>query len=700
MIHFALIALLSAAWAQTPVDAPDAEVADSSTATEQEARFAFRGNERFARSDLLAVIAPLREQGLKTGFVETIRQKIESHYREQGFLAAKVTAYTFEPMGTRPRRVTYAIQEGARYELENVTFDGAQTLSQQTLLRRFDEAAAAMVQQGYYSPTLVVKAAEGLIDWMRSQGYLSAKYVGIRPDIDERKHRVRVTIYLYEGVQTLVRQYRFEGLAAFSESSVATMLALKSDAPFNPFAFTQGLEMLKQSYRNLGHLSMQIANEGTDEVVRYVNSNRWVDITLRIEEGVVYRLSEIEVQGLQKTQQEVVTRELLVQPGEVVAENLMVESEARLRRLGIFSKVTLEMADDGSDRKRARVTIEEGQPGFVAGGLGLRNDLGVRLFGEFGYTNLWGKNHSWLLRGVTNRRFQDYRFIEYQVSVSYLWPWVFLGETTFRPSLTQQKQQFIQLSTDSTILSMSLERRLVRWGNLTALLTYTLERTRQFNALDSLDNETLRIGALTPALRLDFRDNPLSPTSGLFTMLSFEFAHPLLGSQEIPYPVGYTRLQMRADYHVPISSRFNWFVSFRSGFLRNIIDPNDYGESVRGLIKVPLFKQFALGGVNSVRGYRLQEINNQDLVIRGTQSYVNYRTQLDYAISGPLRFGPFLDAANLNFDSFSLGNLKYGVGLGIHYQTPIGPVNFDWGFKLHPEPNKSTNEFYFSIGVI
>jgi outer membrane translocation and assembly module TamA len=121
-------------------------------------------------------------------------------------------------------------------------------------------------------------------------------------------------------------------------------------------------------------------------------------------------------------------------------------------------------------------------------------------------------------------------------------------------------------------------------------------------------------------------------------------------------------------------------------------------------VTIPLIKQFALGGVNSLRGYIEQELNVQaddpERRVQGYMTYVNYRTQLDFLLSQSLSFGPFLDAGNLQVDAFSLGNLRYGTGIGLRYLTPVGPVNFDWGFKLFPRPNEDTNVFYFSLGVI
>ena len=59
------------------------------------------------------------------------------------------------------------------------------------------------------------------------------------------------------------------------------------------------------------------------------------------------------------------------------------------------------------------------------------------------------------------------------------------------------------------------------------------------------------------------------------------------------------------------------------------------------------------------------------------------------------------DAANLLVDRYSLReSLRLGTGFGLHYLTPVGPVNFDLGFKVDPRPGEDAYRFYFSIGMI
>jgi len=290
-----------------------------------------------------------------------------------------------------------------------------------------------------------------------------------------------------------------------------------------------------------------------------------------------------------------------------------------------------------------------------------------------------------------------------------------LKDATFKPSLTLSGTEFIRFDATDVTLALNFEKRLS--PKLTALFTYSLERANQFHTFDVSDSGVLRVGTVTPALRLDLRDNPLNPSKGFFSFFSFDFATPGLGSQapdvtnslasalatnslinQNDATVGYYRLQWRNDLYFTLLPDTVLFLSFRTGFERN--------NEANGFI--PLIKQFALGGSGSVRGFKEQGINIQNIQVRGTASYVNYRAQVDFPFTGSLKLGPFLDAANLNVDNYSLGRLRYGAGFGLHYLSPVGPIGLDVGFNLNPQLDttqtvptlESPVQVYFSVGVI
>ncbi len=665
--------------------------------------FGFRGNSALSVSRLHSLIDQQRVLGFGSDYIDSIRLKIEEEYRASGFAQASVKPYTTEHADRHERHVTFVVTEGPKLAIASVTFDGNSAFKSEDLRDRFFSRSSPLVQHGYYSERDVSRAAELTIEEMRSEGYLSAKLVTINATPVSRSrartygHAYHLVIYLYEGEQTVVEGIRITGADAITPFEITRMLSVAEGKPLNLFAFSEGLERLKVSYRSKGFLGMQISNESSENVVKYSDENRLASIDLEINEGPRYRASRIIIEGLGRTREEVARRELMFKEGDVLEEDLIVESEQALRRLGVFSLVTIRVTEDSEREgyKVVRVAVQEAVPGIIAGGIGFRNDLGIRLFGQTAYTNLMGRNHSISLSAATNRRFVDYRFTEYFAQVDYLWPWFALGDTTFRPALGVSATQF--RSFDATTVSMffSWEKKLIRRPELSATFTYSLEQIEQKNAQFAQDNQNLTIGAVTPGVRFDTRDNPLSPTRGWYSAASLEIASPYLGSQIAPFPIGYGRFQFRADKFIPIGHG-SLYLSFRTGFERSTQNPTDDPSSGA----IPLIKQFALGGAGSVRGFRDQEIQRKETAIRGTLSYTNYRAQLDLPVVGALRLGPFLDAGNLFLDRLPFGELRYGAGFGFRYLTPVGPVNLDVGFKLFPRPGENPYQIYFSVGVI
>lgn len=681
--------------------------------------FGFRGNQVFSLTQLLAFVEDQRVLGFGKDYVTSIKNRVEQEYRALGFGRVKVQVYTFENPARQERHVSYEIDEGPKIHLEDVEFDGNEAFSEQELKEHFYAKAATVIRQGFYSEADAKNAAELVVEWMKSKGYLSAKLIAMNATPQSRriagkiKHSVKLTLYVYEWDQTLVRSIELKGLHAFSPEEVKKILGIREGEPLNLSAFSQGIEAIKALYREKGYLGMSILNEDAlDQVVKYSDENRIADIDLDISEGPRYRVSRLILEGLTFTKEDVVRREIPIHEGDILEESLITETEARLRKLGIFSSISLKLSDDPEheEHKIFRISLQEGTPGVISGGIGFRNDLGIRVFSGIAYTNLWGKNHTLAFDVNANRRVDlNYHFGEFQTQLAYVWPWFLNQDLIFRPNFTVSRLQYRLFDATTVSAAAVWEKRL--FSHVTGALSYTLERVNQFNATVYLqDNQGVTIGAITPTIRVDYRDHPLAPTRGFYGTASFEYAAPWLLSQLEGFPVSFTRFQLRTDYFVPITSDMIWYSSFRMGLARNLeaqqVDPTTGSmHPFSGVI--PRIKQFTLGGAGSLRGFTEQQLNHQTIPIHGTQSYVNYRTQIDLPIAGNLRFGPFLDAANLQVDAFSLGaNLRFGAGVGFHYQTPVGPVNMEIGFNLNPGMDRTTGRpeptsvFYFTIGVI
>jgi outer membrane translocation and assembly module TamA len=124
---------------------------------------------------------------------------------------------------------------------------------------------------------------------------------------------------------------------------------------------------------------------------------------------------------------------------------------------------------------------------------------------------------------------------------------------------------------------------------------------------------------------------------------------------------------------------------------------------------VPFFKRYFLGGAESLRGWGRFEVSplQSGQPIGGLSRFLS-SLELRVPLFGNLTGVAFADAGNVWLDpwSISLNDLRYDVGPGLRYLTPIGPIRVDVGFQLNPEPGLIVNgkpetrqfRIHFSIG--
>jgi outer membrane protein insertion porin family/translocation and assembly module TamA len=138
------------------------------------------------------------------------------------------------------------------------------------------------------------------------------------------------------------------------------------------------------------------------------------------------------------------------------------------------------------------------------------------------------------------------------------------------------------------------------------------------------------------------------------------------------------------------------------------------GGAIDGLgdqdLNVPFFKRYFLGGSSSLRGWGRFEVSP----LSGEGEPIGGATQLEGSaeLRVPLwrNFSAvaFVDAGNVWADpwAFKLNDLRYDIGPGLRYNTPVGPLRLDVGYQLNPIPGLVVNgdstpprfRIHFSIG--
>lgn len=649
-------------------------------------RYGFRGNHQFSYRELMLYVGEIKEVSSGNDYLAAVRRRILESYREIGFANAQITTLVKEDPNKGIRYVSLIVNEGKKIRISKLTIEGIFSLQPAESRKVFDSLATRLVQRDYFHEGGLNKAAELFADYLKSKGYLSAKLEFTKFDFNEDRSKVNVTLLYNEGIQTLVKEVKINGAKNFSDEEIYSVLALKIGEPFDIFAFERGLIKLKEKYQDIGNLSAAISNEGTESIVRYNKDNSEVALQLDIDEGPVYRVGDILVRGNKETHARVVTRELPFTTGDILTRPLLNEAEDNLRQLNLFSPVIVKPIDRPGDdgAKDILILVEETVPGTFEIAPGYRNDLGLRLAFGMTYQNIGGWNRSVSTKFTINRRTEKFRFMEYRASFGFREPYLANWPVVYTADLEFLKSQLSGADANVSRITNGVKRDLTKI--LSGLLEHSYERVEISNVDESKYpkdyNRIDYIGAMTPGLVIDSRNDQFNPSKGVYSLNRFEVASVFFGSSN---KVGYYKASTNTSFYVSILDDIVLATAANIGFERSNV----------GGQRIPITKLYRLGGMGSVRGYSDGEINlDAEKNIFGTLASINYRTEVRLPFTSSFGTAIFYDAGNLLVDRFSLSpaKLRSAVGAGLRYATPVGPVVLDFAWRLQTDKKVGDTE--------
>ncbi len=190
---------------------------------------------------------------------------------------------------------------------------------------------------------------------------------------------------------------------------------------------------------------------------------------------------------------------------------------------------------------------------------------------------------------------------------------------------------------------------------------------------------------------IDHRDNPVSPRRGWIAETSFGVASSALASE-----VEYVEAMHGVAAYYPVGDHTLRFRA-RTGCIQPIGDEES----------LPIDLRFFSGGASSVRSFEERRLG---LIDPGSGHPVGGEFftlfSLEYDIPIPCLNGfsvvPFADAGNLlpDADDAGFSDMRYAVGLGLHYLTPIGPLRIEYGLNPSPRDGESDGSVHIGFGTV
>jgi outer membrane protein insertion porin family len=697
--------------------------------------YSFKGIARENREDLLLIIKNLYRRYKRPLTESIIKTELIAHYKSIAFLNVKVDVKV-KKFKNRYNETVEAteirVHETFKTRQTSLSFIGNNYFSNKEIKEMYDEKAYELASLNYYDEEYLKYFVEVIKTEYIKNGFVRVDVKGPMIQFSPDKSKAQVEYVINEGKRVYVQKLTFSGIPKTDQDDLISQLSNRPGLAFNPISFSDDIRKVAVYFQERGYYFAEVSNTNNDTLVVYDKNGESVNLNYALNAGPLVKLNRVIFLGNQRTRKRVLEKKVQLKPGEIITPQKTREIEGAISSTGLFNTVNVVPVKHNSSESTTDlvVRLSEREYGLVEVAPGFRSDLGAKLAGTVSYNNLGGLNRGITLKGQVNRRItyqtldprrrkEEKKLLEYQTSINYTQGDLFNTQIDLGVGAALQRKRFYSFDADIQRYNTTLTRQLSR--NMSSSVRYQFERINQFDATEERDNGSFTIGAFTPSLTWDLRNNPLNPTSGAFFNMSIEFANPYFLSQSNDdLIVNYYKLVSRNRFYIPIGTpRGVLAISMVGGLQENLskeerkdINGNPVVEDGVPLTKgyIPNIKVFRLTGMDQVRGFSDEEINRlpdgkdiTEVRVQDRAYMANIKIEPRFFINDSVMAGVFLDSGRVFINSFDLGELRQSAGITFKILTPVGTLDFDYGIKLLRKKNadgtlESPGRFHVSIG--
>jgi translocation and assembly module TamA len=425
--------------------------------------------------------------------------------------------------------------------------------------------------------------------------------------------------------------------------------------------------------RNQGHAFARV----TDRKVWVDHMTRSVRVAYTLHSGPEVEFGDTHVNGLETVSEDYVLRRVPWKTGDRFATDLMGEAQRRIVETGLFGLVRVSHGVSLNEKGRLPIAVEvkERKHRTIKAGLSYNSDFGPGGKAGWEHRNLFGDaerlNFSYEATGIGHQGEAGFRKPDF----------LRVDQALIFRGVLKTEQPDAYTSTSLDVVSQ-VERLFSRQLSGAIGVGVRISEVEQFG-------EDQQSALFYVPSRLDWKtaDRPLDPTRGGW--LALEIA---------PYQ-DFSREDLR---FFKAYGRYSRYVLLLDPFvllaLKGVVgaiggaNRDDMGADLR----------FYAGGGGSIRGYPYQTVGPlQEDEPKGGRSLVEVSAEVRFKLTEKIGLVAFLDGGNAFSSSFPDPNetLRWGVGAGIRYFTPVGPLRLDVGMPLdRREGIDDPFQLYISLG--
>ncbi len=653
------------------------------------------GSKEFSVDQLRAA---LRGIGLADGRIfdkaqlERAEQEIKRQYINRGRYAAQVQT-TVTPLERNRVGVSFQISEGEVARIRQINFVGNKVFSESLLLGLMSQRTPGWLtwysKLDQYSRDRLSADIETVRSYYQNRGYLEFNVESTQVQITPDRRDIFITINVSEGERYTVSDVRFGGELLLPEAEMRRLLRIKPGETFSRERLTESTKAMTE---RLGDEGYAFAN--VNAVPEIDKEKRTASFTFFVDPGRRVYVRRVNVAGNTRTRDEVIRREMRQFEGGWYNAEALTRSRRRVDRLGYFSEVNIETpaVPGANDQVDVNVSVVERSTGNLLFGAGFSSGDGLILQGSVSQNNIFGSGNALAVQLNSGR-------VNRTASISFTNPYftsdgISAGFDLYRRNYDPSSLGLGNYLTKTAGLGGRLGIPVT--DNVTVNVGLTVEQTdittypdspkRYIDFVNTFGASNQAMFA-TVGFAIDRRDSRIYTTRGTFQRAFAEVTIP--GSE-----LEYYRLSYVGQYFMPISRDVTLQLTGDVG----------YGQGLGGK-PLPFYRNYYVGGINSVRGYATGSVGPRDTdntSLGGSHKLVG-NIELLFPFPGlrndrSVRLSTFVDGGFAD-ESFTTTNIRYSTGLAVTWVSPFGPLKLSMAKPLNNESTDRLQRFQFTFGT-
>jgi len=629
--------------------------------------------------------------------LDRAEKELKRQYTSRGYYGAVVKT-TVTPLERNRVSLRFDIDEGAVTKIADIYIIGAKDFSEKELLRQMKLTTPGwftwFTKDDQYSKQQLTADLESLRSFYLNRGYLEFNIESTQVSITPDREKIYISVVINEGPVYRVGTIKLAGDLIVPQPELEALILAK---PGETFSREKIVESTKKITDRLGNDGYSFAN--VNPVPDLDREKRVASFTFFVDPGRRVYVRRVNISGNQKTQDEVIRREMRQLEGSWYSLDKIARSKERLQRTGYFQDVNIETpAVAGTpDQVDVNVTVTERNTGSLNFGVGYSAAEKVTLQASISQANVLGTGNQVAMQISSGRIDKVYSF-------SYVNPYwtvdgISRGFDVFQRDVDTSSLAVAAYHTYSTGAG-------VRFGIPVSELNtvnvgFTAEHTRLTIAQGAPPRYlefVARFGEKTNTFRTnlsfsrDSRDSIIWPTKGWLNEVGLEIGVP-------PGDLTYYRATYQSQYFWT-PERLSFLTFMANGIV-------GYANGYSGK-PLPFFKNFYAGGVGSVRGFETASLGPKDAngdILGGNRQFTGNLEML-FPMPGykekNIRIATFIDAGDVwgPDDRIRGTDVRVATGVAVRWDSPVGPLRFSFGNPIKKRPGDRVERFQFQLGKI